>query len=423
MSLGFLVLETLTIARRALAANRMRSMLALLGIVIGVGTVIGMVSLINGFQRSFQQNIQSFGNNTLYIRRIRPGIQFSGGVPDSLKQRKAFTIDDAKAILAQSPAVAAVSVFKFSFQDIKLSYQGHNTKTTFIYGTNEELLRTHGYEIASGRFFTQQEVQGNANVVVLGKDTREALFKDASGLGRTVRLNGIPFTVIGEFEPKGRFFGENFDEVGCIPYPLIDKYFGAPPEAPPWFPKRGELFLDAIAVSPEQDEEAIREISEVLRVRRHLPSNKPNNFVVFSDDAFISLYNTITGGIFALMFLISSISLIVGGIGVMNIMLVAVTERTREIGVRKALGAPRRAILLQFLIEAVILTAVGGLVGIALGAGVATTVRAVSGLPTYVSAISVIAGVVVSTGVGIFCGLYPAMRASRLDPVEALRYE
>jgi len=266
-------------------------------------------------------------------------------------------------------------------------------------------------------------VEGNSNVVVLGKDTREALFKDASGLGRTVRLNGIPFTVIGEFEPKGRFFGENFDEVGCIPYPLIDKYFGTPPEAPPWFPKKGELFLDAIAVSPEQSDEAIREISEVLRVRRHLPSNKQNNFVVFSDDAFISLYNTITGGIFALMFLISSISLIVGGIGVMNIMLVAVTERTREIGVRKALGAPKRAILLQFLLEALLLTAGGGAVGILLGAGVSWVVHAVSPLPTFVSAWSVTLALFVSSLIGIFFGLYPAMRAARLDPVDSLRYE
>ena len=423
MSAWRLFRETLRIARQALTANRMRSMLALLGIVIGVGTVIGMVALINGFQRSFQQNIQSFGNNTLYIRRIRPGIQFSDGVPDSLKQRKAFTIEDSKAILAQAPAVAAVSVFKFSFQDIKLSYLDRTTKTTFIYGTNEELLRTHGYDLARGRFFTEQEVLGNANVVVLGKDTREALFKDASGLGRTVRLNGIPFTVIGEFEAKGKFFDNNFDEVGCIPYPLIDKYFGAPAEAPPWFPKKGELFLDAIAVSPEQDDEAIREITDVLRVRRHLPSNKPNNFVVFSDDAFIALYNTITGGIFALMFLISSISLIVGGIGVMNIMLVAVTERTREIGVRKALGAPRKAILLQFLLEALLLTAVGGAVGIALGAGVSWLVRAVSPLPTFVSGWSVTLGLLVSTLIGVFFGLYPAMRAARLDPVDSLRYE
>ncbi|MEQ1833290.1 MAG: ABC transporter permease [Candidatus Eisenbacteria bacterium] len=423
MNSRFPFAETFTIARRALAANRMRSALALLGIVIGVGTVIGMVALINGFQRSFQQNLQAFGNNTLYIRRIRPGIQFSGGVPDSLKARKAFTIGDAEAILDQSPAVAAVSVFKFAYYDIKLSRRERTTKTTFLYGTDDQLLRTHGYDLARGRFFTNQEVQRNANVVVLGKDTRESLFGDASGLGETVRLNGVPFTVIGEFEPKGRFLGNNFDEVACIPYPLVDKYWGTPSDAPPWFPKKGELFLDAVAVAPEQSEEAIRQISEVLRVRRHLPSNKLNDFVVFSDDAFMSLYNTITGGIFALMFLISSISLVVGGIGVMNIMLVAVTERTREIGVRKALGAPRKAILLQFLLEALLLTALGGALGILLGAGVSALVHAVSPLPTYVSGWSVMVGLLVSTLIGVFFGIYPAMRASRLDPVDSLRYE
>ncbi len=423
MNLQFLIGETFTIARRALTANRMRSALALLGIVIGVGTVIGMVALINGFQRSFQQNLQAFGNNTLYIRRIRPGIQFSGGVPDSLKARKAFNIGDAEAIIDQSPAVAAVSVFKFAYYDIKLSRREKHTKTTFIYGTDDQLLRTHGYDLARGRFFTPTEVQKNANVVVLGKDTREALFSDASGLGQTVHLNGVPFTVIGEFEPKGRFLGNNFDEVACVPYPLIDKYWGTPSDAPPWFPKKGELFLDAVATSPEQSGEAIRQISEVLRVRRQLPSNKLNDFVVFSDDAFISLYNTITGGIFALMFLISSISLMVGGIGVMNIMLVAVTERTREIGVRKALGAPRRAILLQFLIEALLLTAVGGALGILLGAGVSAVVHATTPLPTFVSPWSVIVALVVSTLIGVFFGLYPAMRAARLDPVDSLRYE
>jgi len=423
MNLGYLLTETFTIARRALTANRMRSMLALLGIVIGVATVIGMVALINGFQRSFQQNIQAFGNNTLYIRRIRPGIQFTGGVPDSLKQRKAFNMGDAEAILQHAPAVAAVSVFKFPFSDIKLSRGERHTKTTFIYGTNDQLLRTHGYEMGNGRFFTEEEVRRNANVVVLGHDTREALFKDASGLGQTVHLNGIPFTVIGEFVSKGRFFGENFDEVGVIPYPLIDKYWGTPADAPPWFPKKGELFLDAVATSPEQSEEAMREITDVLRIRRHLPSNKQNNFVVFSDDAFISLYNTITGGIFALMFLISSIALVVGGIGVMNIMLVAVTERTREIGVRKALGAPRKAILLQFLLEALLLTAAGGALGVLLGAGVSWLVHALSPLPTFVSVWSVVVGLFVSTMIGVFFGLYPAMRASRLDPVDSLRYE
>ncbi len=419
----FLLQETLGMAGRALFANRLRSVLALLGIVIGVGTVIGMVALINGFQRSFQRSIQSFGNNTIYIRRIRPGIQFSGGVPDSLKQRRAFTMDDARAILDKSPTVRAIAPFKWSFVDLKLAYRGKSTRSAFCYGTNEDYLTTHGYDLARGRFFTAEEVDRRANVVVIGKDTRETLFGDASGLGERLHINGIPFTVIGEFEPKGRMLGNNFDQVAAIPYTTIDKYFPVPNDAPPWFPKRGELFLDAIATSPEQNELAQQQIIEVLRIRRHLPSNKNNDFVVFTDDAFLSLYNTVTGGIFALMALISTISLVVGGIGVMNIMLVAVTERTREIGVRKALGAPRKAILVQFLVEAVVLTACGGVIGILLGSGISWVIHAAAKFPTYVSAWSVITGLLFSAAVGIFFGLYPAMRASRLDPVESLRYE
>jgi len=418
-----LLRETFRIARQALAANRMRSLLALLGIVIGVATVIAMMSLINGFQRSFQKGIQSFGSNTIYVRTFRPGAAFVHGIPDSLRKRHAFTMDDAAAVRDRSPAVAAVSPIKIAAADIRLSYRDRTTKTTTVFGSNEWLLRTRGFDLSRGRYYTEEEVSHRANVVVLGKDTHEALFRDAAGLGQTVHLNGIPFTVIGEFEAKGKFLGSNFDEIATIPWTVADKYWAPGPHPPPWFTQRGEVFLDAVPVDAEHTDAAMRQIRAVLRVRRHVPVNKPDDFEVFSDDAFLSIYQAITGGIVALMMLISSIALLVGGIGVMNIMLVAVTERTREIGVRKALGAPRRAIMLQFLIEAVILTALGGLAGIALGSGVAAAVRGLSGLPTYVSTLSVVAGVVVSTGVGIFCGLYPAMRASRLDPVEALRYE
>ncbi len=418
----FLLRESLRMAGSALAANRLRTVLALLGIVMGVGTLIGMVALINGFQRSFQRSIQSFGNNTIYIRRIRPGIQFSG-VPDSLKQRRAFTMDDARAILANAPAVKAIAPFKWPFADMVLSNRGKATRSAFCYGTNEDYLTTHGYDLARGRFFTGEEVARHANVVVIGKDTRETLFGDASGIGRSIHVNGIPFLVIGVFEAKGKMLGNNFDQVAAIPYSTMDKYFPVSDDAPPWFPKRGELFLDAIAVSPEQSEQAQQQIIETLRIRRHLPSNKQNDFVVFTDDAFLSLYNAVTGGVFALMALISSISLLVGGIGVMNIMLVAVTERTREIGVRKALGAPRRAILTQFLIEAVLLTVAGGVLGILLGAGISWLIHAASQMPTFVSPWSVVTAIVFSAIVGVFFGLYPALRASRLDPVDSLRYE
>jgi putative ABC transport system permease protein len=423
MGLGERIIETLRMASQALVSNRLRSLLALLGIVIGVGTVIGMVALINGFQRSFQASIQSLGNNTIYIRRIRPGIIINGQIPDSLKQRKAYTMDDADAILAGAPAVRAIAPFKYPYQDLRLSRADKRTKTTFVYGTDHNYLITHGYDLARGRFFTEEEVRRRASVVVLGKDTREALFGDASGLGRQVHVGTATFTVIGEFEAKGKFLGNNFDEVAAVPFTVIDKYWPAPLNAPPWFPGRGELFLDAIAVSPELSAEAQRQITEVLRVRRHLPSHKNNDFAIFTDDAFLSIYQQVTGGIVALMTLISSIALLVGGIGVMNIMLVAVTERTREIGVRKALGAPRRAILTQFLVEAVLLTAIGGVLGILLGAGISGLVRLLSPLPTYVSPWSVVVGLVFSAVVGVFFGLYPAMRASRLDPVDSLRWE
>src|SRR5512143_435976 len=178
-----LIRETIQMAGSALVANRLRSLLALLGIVIGVGTVIGMVSLINGFQRSFQQNIQSIGNNTIYIRRIRPGVQINGQFPDSLKQRKAFTMGDAEAILSGAPAVKAISPFKFPWNDLRLSRNEKQTKITFVFGTNQEYLTTHGYDMAAGRFFTEEEVRRRANLVVLGKDTREALFGDRSGIG------------------------------------------------------------------------------------------------------------------------------------------------------------------------------------------------------------------------------------------------
>jgi putative ABC transport system permease protein len=408
---------------RALAANRLRSLLALLGIVIGVATVVGMVALVNGFQRSVEQSIRSMGSNTIYIHRIRPGVNFGPDVPDSLKQRKAFTLEDGQAILAHAPAVRAVAAMKFDYLGLHVGYRGKVSRNTQVYGTDDSYLIVHGFEVERGRYFTPQEVTRRANVVVLGPSTREALFRNRNPIGQTVRIGEIPFTVIGEYTSKGKMLGNDLDASAAMPYSTMDKYFAAPQDAPPWVPRRGELFLHAVAVSPERNDEAQREITEILRVRRHLRSNKPNDFAVFTDDAIMSLYHQITGGIVAVMILISGVSLLVGGIGVMNIMLVAVTERTREIGIRKAVGARRSAILAQFLFEAVVLTAVGGALGVGLGWLVAAVVKANTPLPTYVSPWSVVVALVFSGLVGLFFGAYPAVRAAALDPVESLRYE
>jgi len=419
-----LVLETLRMSFRALTANRMRSLLALLGIVIGVATVIGMVALVNGFRRSVEESIRSMGSNTIYIHRIRPGIVVGpGGIPDSLRQRRAFSVEDGRAIVASAPAVRAVAAIKYDNVGVRVGYRGKLSRGTEVYGSDENYLVVHGFEVERGRYLGAQDVARRANVVVLGPSTREALFGNRNPIGRVVRIGAIPFTVIGEYAPKGKMLGEDLDKSAAIPYSTMDKYFAASNDAPPWVPRRGEVFLHAVAVSPELTAQAEKEIIEILRVRRHLRSNKPNDFAVFTDEAIISLINQITGGIVAVMVLISGVSLLVGGIGVMNIMLVAVTERTREIGLRKAVGAPRHAILAQFLVEAVALTLAGGAIGVALGAGIAALVKAISPLPTFVSPWSVVVGLLFSASVGVFFGFYPALRASRLDPVDALRYE
>src|SRR5262245_2490855 len=289
MSAWKLFRETLRIARQALTANRMRSLLALLGIVIGVATVIAMMSLINGFQRSFERGIRSFGNNSIYIRTFRPGVSFSGQIPDSLRKRHAFSVEDAAAIRERCPAVGAVSPVKIAAADIRLSFRDKTTKTTTVFGADEGLLRTRGFDLSWGRFYTSEEVEHRANVVVLGNDTHDALFNDASGLGETVHLNGIPFTVIGVFATKGKFLGNNFDEIATIPWTVADKYWAPGADAPFYMTKKGEVFLDAVPVDADHTDAAILQIKAVLRLRRHVPANRSDDFEVFSDEAFTNL--------------------------------------------------------------------------------------------------------------------------------------
>jgi putative ABC transport system permease protein len=413
--------SVLGMSMSSLRAHRMRSLLTTLGVVIGVGTVVAMASIIQGFNKTVQSSISSFGSHTIYIRKFQPGF-FAGGFPDSLRHRRAFTPEDADAIRRLCPDVKEVAIIGF-IESSTIRYRGRTSGRVQLIGANPAIQTVNVYDPWMGRFFTEEETRHRAQVIVLGKEIRDALFLSEGFLGKTVHLNGVPFRVVGELLPRGRSLFGNPDEYVTIPYTTMEKYFPPPDDAPFYVPKRGEYYLNAVAVSPERTGAALDQIREVLRARRHLSARQSDNFAVFTSEAITELYDQLTGATYAVMTLISCIALLVGGIGVMNIMLVAVTERTREIGLRKALGAPRVTVLTQFLVEAATLTSVGGLIGIGFGAGVAQIVRAVSGLPAFTPMWAVIVAFFFSMLVGLFFGLYPAFRASRLDPVEALRWE
>jgi putative ABC transport system permease protein len=389
--------------------------------VIGVGTVVAMVSIIQGFDRTVANSITSFGSHVIYVRKMRPG-SFNPDMADSIRRTPAFTAEDAEAIRRACPDVRAVTVMGFIDQ-ITVEYRGRSTTGVQVLGVDPYVQEVNAYDPWMGRFFTHEELRRRAQVVVLGRDVRETLMPGGDPVGKTIHLNGVPFEVVGELQPKGKSLFFNPDEIINIPFTTLTKFFPPGPDAMFFVPRVGEYYLNAVAVRPERTAAALDEISDLLRRRRGLRNNRRDNFAIFTEEALAELYRQLTGATYLVMLLISSIALLVGGIGVMNIMLVAVTERTREIGLRKALGAPRRTILLQFLFEAMILTGLGGTIGIALGAGIAQAVRAISGLPAWTPLWSVAVAFLFSVAVGIFFGLYPAVRASRLDPVDALRWE
>ena len=411
--------EILKMAWSSMRANKLRSLLTVLGVIIGVSTVIAMVSLIQGLNESFRRQVQSFGSNTIYIRKWRPQV-FIGELPDSLRQRRAFTLDDREAILAECPAVRAVSPLNFLDEPQAVRFRKKETKPTFILGTSQAYQETNGYNVSSGRFFTEEETNHRAQVCVVGGATLETLFPHQEAVGQIVHIGKVPFRVVGELSTRGKFLGQSLDEIVMIPYTDVRKYF---PSDQSTFLKGDEVLMNAVAVSPERIDEAISQITEVLRRQRGLKSHQESNFAALTDDSLLNLYNQVTGAFYLLMIAVAFLSLLVGGIGVMNIMLVSVTERTREIGIRMALGAKRSSILMQFLIEAMALTGAGGAIGIMIGFAIARGVDAVTPLPSSVPLWSIAAGLGFSGSVGLFFGIYPAMRASRLDPVEALRYE
>ena len=413
---GGILGEIVHLAVDSLKTHKMRSFLTILGIVIGVMTVVGMVSVIQGLNRSFLRELESVGSDLVIVAKFEPGAPFSRRSEEE-RQRKDLTFDDALALKSESPLIKAVAaqLLVDVFETIPIKHQNIKSEESIILGFNEQYPQVLSvYQPGQGRFLSESDVRHSAKVCVLGFDLAETLFPHTSPLGKEIRLGAESFQVVGVLQKRGTMFGRSQDDFVGIPITTLMKYF-------PY-----DLENLQIIVTPRNHAdltETIEDITNILRRRRKVGFGKPNDFSVFTQDAIVGLYNQITGAVFLVMVVISSIGLLVGGIGVMNIMLVSVKERTREIGIRKAIGARSGDILRQFLFEAVFLTGTGGVLGIGLGFLISLLVKAATPLPASVTGWSVGLGLVVSVSVGLFFGIFPARRAARLDPVVSLRYE
>jgi putative ABC transport system permease protein len=414
MRLG-IIKEVFAMALDSLRANKLRSFLTLLGIMIGVMTVIGMVSVIQGLNKSFLQQLESAGSDLILVRKYE-GIQM-GRRSEEERTRKDLTYDDVRAIEQECPLVKAVAVDIVAnvFADNPVRYQNIKSENAIIIGINSKFPVVYAlYLPKEGRHLTESEIDHASRSCTLGFELAETLFPSSNPIGKEIRVGPEKFTVVGVLNKRGQMFGQSRDNFVAIPITTLMKYYD--------YDKEG-IEIAAVPRTHGTINETIDQITNLLRRRRKVPFNKPNDFAVFTMDTILDLYNQITGAAYLVMIVISSIGLLVGGIGVMNIMLVSVKERTREIGIRKAIGARAGDILRQFLIEAIVLTGSGGLIGVIFGFLIALVVKAATPLPAAVSPWSVILGLAVSISIGLFFGIFPAQKASKLDPIVSLRYE
>ncbi len=425
-----LLLETAQMALDTLRSNKMRSALTVLGVVIGVTSIVGMTSLIRGFDTSLRDSINALGPKTIFVQRFG-GISLASGASFiELMRRPVLTVEDGEAIRRLATTVAIVDTWLGAAppQPVqqRIFYRGDRTRPVGVFGTTERFVDVNFAKMFAGRVFTEQEVVRRRQVAVIGYGPYAALFapRGIDPVGKVVRIGTVEYTVVGVIgkRPSAGGFSLGQDDFAIIPYTAHRKQFGSERVRTGPFGGVGGM----IAIVPLESagrEEAMREVESIMRIRHGLTLDKPNDFDLVTSDAILAVWDQISSAILLSLVVISSIALMVGGIGVMAIMTISVTERTREIGVRKAIGARRREILVQFLIEAVVLTSVGGILGVLLGSGIGLLVNVVSGFPVSLPWWSFVLGLGFSASVGIFFGVFPAWRASRLDPIEALRYE
>ena len=398
------------IAIRALANNKFRGFLTMLGIIIGVASVISMLAIGQGSKRSIREQISEMGSNMIMIR---PGNGKFGGVRQSASSMQTLKLEDFEAITRDVNLIdKATPMVNSSGQII----YGANNAPTSVYGINQDYLDIRKFSVGQGEMFTEHDIKTAAKVCVVGQTVVNNLFtKGEDPLGKTIRFKSTPFRIIGVLTPKGyNSMGQDQDDMILAPYTTIQKRILAITYI------NG---IEASAISEEASEEAIEEISAILRQNHKLAPGDEADFHVRSQEELSSMLSTTTDLMTVLLACIAGISLLVGGIGIMNIMYVSVTERTREIGLRMSIGAKGRHILFQFLIEAVIISVTGGIIGVILGIGSSLIIKYGIGWPVYVQVYSVVLSFLVCTITGIFFGWYPAQKASQLNPIDAIRYE
>lgn len=401
--------ESILIAFQGLKANKMRSVLTMLGIIIGVAAVIAMVSIGMGVREKVESSIASLGSNLIIVT---PGAASTSGSKQAAGSGITLTEKDAQAISREISGVSAVA------PTVSRQYQvvfGNQNWTTSIQGSTPDILTVRSFKVQEGSFFTNQDVETRSRVAVLGKTVADNLFGGINPVGQTIRINKAPFRVIGVLESKGQSAG-GMDQDDTIIVPLTTAQERL----------MGITYIQNINVQANNTDiidQVQNDITALLRARHRLVGNTPDDFTVRNMVAVMATASETTGTITLLLANIAAISLVVGGIGIMNIMLVSVTERTREIGIRKALGARYTDILLQFLVEAIVIGVTGGLIGIAIGIGASYAISMVAGWNTVVSSLAIVLSFGFSVLIGLFFGIYPARKAALLDPIEALRYE